>query len=270
VRTIRVDTSRGSFAAIRAVPDGAVRGAAVLVPGWTGSKEDFTTLLVPLVRQGYVALAYDQRGQFETPGRAGGYSLAELASDLLAVAATLPAPVHLVGHSFGGLVVQHAVLAERRVVTSVTLMCSGPSALPEDRHAMLRLLADGVRAYDMPTVYAAKIAHESDQPGYVAPPSDVADFLRRRFVGNDPESLRAMSLHLVEAPDAIDALAATRVPVLVTHGETDDGWPRDLQDSMAKRLGADPVVIPGCGHSPAVDAPQEMAQVLVDFFERNG
>jgi len=242
----------------------------VLVPGWTGSKEDFTTLLAPLAGRGYVAVAYDQRGQFETPGRTGGYSLAELASDLLAIAATLPAPVHLVGHSFGGLVVQHAVLAQPRAVASVTLMCSGPSALPEDRHAMLRLLADGVMAHDMPTVYAAKIAHESDQPGHVTPPSDVADFLRRRFVGNDPESLRAMSLHLVEAPDAIEALAATGAPVLVTYGETDDGWPRDLQDSMANRLDADLVVIPGCGHSPAVDAPREMAQVLVDFFARNG
>src|SRR5215212_11952232 len=82
----------------------AVRGTALLVPGYTGSKEDFAPLLAPLADAGFRVVALDQRGQYESPGPddPARYSVAELASDVLAVAAVLRQecgePLHLVGH----------------------------------------------------------------------------------------------------------------------------------------------------------------------------
>src|SRR3954453_9993985 len=46
----------------------AVRGTALLVAGYTGSKEDFAPLLAPVADAGYRVVAIDQRGQFESPG----------------------------------------------------------------------------------------------------------------------------------------------------------------------------------------------------------
>ena len=46
----------------------AVRGTALLVAGYPGSKEDFAPLLAPLAEAGYRVVALDQRGQFESPG----------------------------------------------------------------------------------------------------------------------------------------------------------------------------------------------------------
>src|SRR3954454_15994112 len=113
----------------------AVRGIALLVAGYTGSKEDFAPLLAPLAEAGYRVVAFDQRGQFESPGPddPSAYSVAELAADVVAVARVLHEesgePLHLLGHSFGGLVTRAAVLAEPALFTSFTLLGSGPSKL---------------------------------------------------------------------------------------------------------------------------------------------
>src|SRR6476661_5313405 len=58
----------GELAALLATPRGvAVRGRALLVPGFTGSKEDFVELLPLLADRGWEVAAVDQRGQWESP-----------------------------------------------------------------------------------------------------------------------------------------------------------------------------------------------------------
>ncbi|RYJ04640.1 MAG: alpha/beta fold hydrolase, partial [Actinomycetales bacterium] len=110
---IVVDTSRGSFAA-HTVRVAEPRGHVLLVPGWTGSKEDMTQVLPLLATAGLDATAYDQRGQHETPGTDhDDYSLHGFGADAVAVGrAVSSTPAHLLGHSFGGLVAQWAVLAD--------------------------------------------------------------------------------------------------------------------------------------------------------------
>ena len=106
------------------------RGTVFMVAGYTGSKEDFAPLLRPLAEAGYRVIALDQRGQYESPGPddPARYTVAELASDVLAVAAVLREeygePLHLVGHSFGGLVCRAAVLADPTAFTTFTLLGS--------------------------------------------------------------------------------------------------------------------------------------------------
>src|SRR5690606_20194529 len=104
VEVTRGRTSRRDHAVHRARPSGAVRGSTLLVHGWTGSKEDFTPVLPLLAAEGFDVLAYDQRGQFETPGAIDeDYSLEAFAADALALAETAfgSEPFHLLGHSFG-------------------------------------------------------------------------------------------------------------------------------------------------------------------------
>src|SRR4051812_21348746 len=108
-----------------------VRGTVLMVAGYTGSKEDFAPLLAPLADAGYRVVALDQRGQYESPGPddPSGYSVEELGSDVLAVGAVLREesgePLHLVGHSFGGIVCRSAVLSDPAAFSSFTLLGSG-------------------------------------------------------------------------------------------------------------------------------------------------
>ena len=146
VRRTTIHTARGAFAALEAVPASGVceREAALLVPGYTGSKEDFLAILDLLADGSRHVVAIDMRGQFETPGAddPDGYSAAALGADIAAIMHATGAR-HLVGHSYGGLVGREAVLAgtgSGAEIASFTLMSSGPAALTGPRAKELRAM----------------------------------------------------------------------------------------------------------------------------------
>ena len=95
VRRLTIETSRGKFAALEALPLSGIheRQPALLVPGYTGSKEDFLLILQALAAAGRQVVAIDMRGQFETPGAddAAAYQLGALAADVALVADWLSA-----------------------------------------------------------------------------------------------------------------------------------------------------------------------------------
>ena len=139
-RRATIETARGEFAALDAVPAAGPceLGTALLVPGYTGSKEDFTAILGQLAAAGRRVIAIDLRGQYQTPGPddPAAYDIAELGADITAVAEATQAS-HLLGHSFGGLVARSAVLGGY-TPDSLTLLSSGPGALPGPRAEELR------------------------------------------------------------------------------------------------------------------------------------
>lgn len=270
VERLDVTTARGVMAALVAGPVDTPHPVVVLVPGWTGSKEDFLTLLAELAGLGRRAVAFDQRGQFETPGpdRIDDYSLASFAADAAALAAAVSdRPVDLVGHSFGGLVAARCAIDSPEICSSLTLMCSGLAALPPDRHGELDAL-DAALASDGPA-RAWRTMRERDRAAGVPPlPPAIETWLERRFLTTSPASLRSMTRLLAEAPDQRGLLRTRPVPTLVLTTEHDDGWPVADQLAMAADIGAESVVLEGLGHSPAVDDPAATARALLDFWTR--
>jgi len=249
-----------------------VRGTVLMVAGYTGSKEDFAPLLAPLADAGWRVVAIDQRGQYESPGPddPSAYSVAELGADVVAVAGVLRAesgePLHLVGHSFGGLVSRAAVLADPTMFTSLTLLGSGPAELTGRRAELLDHLGP------LLDVGGVRLVHETleqvamTDPKAQAVPAPTREFYSRRFLANSAAGLRGMAAAMLAEPDRVAELAATGVPVLVAHGEADDAWLPHVQADMAERLGARHEVINNSIHSPAVENPLRTLEVLLDFW----
>lgn len=242
--------------------------AVLLLPGYTGSKEDFAPLLTPLAAAGFSVAAIDLPGQYESPGPADptDYTPDALAGVVGAVAARLGRPAHLVGHSFGGLVARAAVLAQPAAFASLTLMCSGPAALDGARAALIAQLEPVLARSGLAGVYAASLAVYRAQAGYVEPPPPLAGFLERRFLAGVPAMLQGMGHALRTEPDRVPELAATGVRTLVLHGADDDAWPPAVQQQMADRLGARYEVVPDAAHSPAVENPAATADALARFW----
>jgi pimeloyl-ACP methyl ester carboxylesterase len=260
-----VDVPRGPLAVLEVPGDGP---AVVLVPGFTGSKEDFRHLLGPLSSGGRRVVAMDQRGQHESagPDEPDAYAISHLAADLLHLLDALDAePAHLVGHSFGGLVSRAAVLDQPSAARSLTLMSSGPEALTGPRVELLPLLRPVLEQGGMAALVEALASIEADDPRAQAVPPDVREFLRERMLASVPAGLLGMAEGLTGEPDRVEDLRATGIPVLVLHGEADDAWSPATQQAMAERLGARYVVVPDAFHSPAVENPVPTAQALRSF-----
>ncbi|WP_055492424.1 alpha/beta fold hydrolase [Streptomyces sp. TP-A0356] len=275
VRAHRLVTERGEFAVLEAAPvSPTVNGTALLLPGFTGSKEDFIPLQPLLAAAGYRTVAVDGRGQYESPGPRDDeapYAQSELARDVLAQARAVGGPVHLLGHSLGGQIARAAVLLDASPFVSLTLMASGPAQISVPQQQRVKLLRDALAVLDMAQVWDAMQAmdppEEADTRALDEGLSD-GEELRRRWLGNSPAQLLATGRQLCEEPDRVEELAAVGLPVHVLSGDRDDTWPIPLLDDMADRLDAHRTVVPDAEHSPNTDQPDHTARALAAFWDR--
>lgn len=260
----------GSIAALDSAAGGSE--VALLVPGYTGSKEDFMPLLRPLADRGYRAVAIDQRGQYESDwaASASGYALEALAKDLCDLAIELSSggkTLHLVGHSFGGLVARAAVLAKPELFDDLVLMGSGPASIQGARRTMLDVGEQVLAEHGMQGLWDQLQLRAQADPRYVRPATALHAFLKVRFMATDPKSLQIMGDTLRTVEDCTDQLAALKLPILVLHGVEDDAWLPAVQADMATRLGATRAVIEQAAHSPAVENPAATVAALVRFWQ---
>jgi pimeloyl-ACP methyl ester carboxylesterase len=277
-RSRRLSTPHGEIAVLDSAADaaGTRRGTALLVPGYTGSKEDFVPLLDRLAQRGFRVVTMDQPGQYESVGDddAAAYLPDRLAQAVTAIARLIAeedgdtdGAVHLLGHSFGGLVGRAAVIAEPQLFASLVLLASGPAAVEDTvRRERMEALEPVLQGGGMPAVHEAIVALDALDPDHVPDPPELAAFLRTRFLSSSAAGLKGMGDALRTEPDRVPELRATGVPVLVCYGEDDDAWTPATQAEMAERLGARCVVIPCAAHSPAIENTDATVDALVQFW----
>ena len=271
VRRTDIATSRGTFAALEALPGSRVceRSPALLVPEFTGSKEDFIAVLQTLAGAGRRVVALDMRGQYESsgPDDESAYTCAALGADIAAILEDFDDPVHLVGHSFGGLVTRETVIADPSPLVSYTLMSSGPAALRGAREVEGRVLLSALPKVGLEHLWSTRMEPDAVAKGV---PREIVAFLRRRMFMNVPAGLVGMAREVLSCADRVNELAKVAddaaLPILVIYGENDEAWEPQQQAAMAERLGARNVVIPGAAHSPAVEAPETTASALTAFW----
>lgn len=264
VSVVGLSTTIGQLSAYHAPAVGQSRGTALFVPGFTGSKEDFREFLPLLSNRGWDVWAYSQRGQGDSVGPPGlaNYALELFASDVHEVAAIIGhgKPVHLLGHSFGGVVAPEAAIARPGLFRSLTVLCSGPHGWPGRHWETSRTVANSgsLGLWNRDNPHALGVGEQSLTPE--------EEFLRLRAARTSNENLLMGAQILRTHGDRSDEIAATGLPVLIAHGERDDKWPIQWQRAMAERIRADYAVIPGGAHSPQMEAPVATAEVLNNFW----
>ncbi|WP_309304899.1 alpha/beta fold hydrolase [Schaalia dentiphila] len=247
-------------------PGGAGENRALLVPGYTGSKEDYSTVLPFLGEAGWDVLAYSQRGQggSAAPAGLGAYGMSDFVGDLIAVAeawAGTTGRVHLVGHSFGGIVARAAVVKRPDLFASVTLFCSGRAVY--DWMNTLPILdplptGPGARQQVLRTYFPDM---KFDEPGV-----GWAEFQRIRALDTASENLVGIARILSQLRPDTPALAATGVPVHVLYGDQDEIWPPSWYAEEAADLGARESIIRGGTHSPQLQFPQQWAEFASSYW----
>lgn len=231
----------------------------LLVHGYTGSNLDWVDVQ-PSLAESRRVVSYDQRGHGKSTntGDAATYTFDELVADLAALVEALDlAPLHLLGHSMGGIVVLRYALEHPEKLRSLVLMdtfAEPAGALPQD---MIDGLVAKARVEGMGAVLEVMRPFMETMQADVSPErrAVLADRMARKIPNMDPEAFGSFARELNTYPSMVSRLGELPMPVTVLVGENDTNLVQPAHLMAEAIPGADLVVFPGAGHSPQEDNP---------------
>ena len=251
--------------------DGGPGVPLLLIHGFTGSKEDFATVVEPLAGdRRVVAVDLPGHGDSEGPGDPAAFTLGPMSTWVLRFADALGFDeFHLLGHSMGGLIAQRTASFASQRLRSLTLMGTGMGALRDELSDLVGMLAVVAREGGMAAAWAAMQEHNRSQ-GQQHVADDVrAAFIERRFQAQNPAALIGGARILIGAAPLQAFLRGIDIPVLVVHGADDDRWLPSEQANLARTIaGAEYVVIPDALHSPQLENTDVWLKVVTEFLDR--
>ena len=237
----------------------------VLVPGVTGSKEDFVLMLPLLAEAGYYVQSYDLAGQYESAGAGPadgtpyGYDL--FYDDLVAFLES-GAPAHLLGYSFAGTIAQLVVTRRPELVRSLALMTTSPDV--GNGYRGMKWIGPFTRFFT-PHAGASLLLWGIDTNRNKVPPGRLA-FVRSRFDYTRRDSIDDIVRLMKHTPDLRDAIRASDIPKLVIIGEH-DLWPVNRHAAFAERIGAE-LAVYDTGHSPCETTPHQLTRDLLALYAK--
>lgn len=242
----------------------------ILVPGVTGSKEDFALMLPIIAAGGYHVLSYDMAGQYESadagphnlpnPGRKYTHEL--FVADLIALLESDDGPVHVLGYSFAGTVAQIALARRPELFASLALLSCPPQTGQSFRGVkrigpLSHFTTGSVGAGLM--IWGLKQNYTNVPPGRLAFVMHRLNFTNRSSVGD-------IIMLMKRTPDLRTVLSRWGGPKLVAVG-AHDLWPTALHARFAEEIDAQLAVYP-TGHSPCETTPHQLSRDLLALYAR--
>lgn len=247
----------------------SIRGSGpplVLMHGGEADHSMFAVLGAHLAHH-FTVIAYDQRDSGATQDLADSprdYALADMGDDAAEFIAALGHErVHVFGTSLGGHIAQvlaarHPGRVDRLVLGSTWMAGFGLMAVnPPVAEQMSVWRSDVGR-------YAPNIASKFFSEDYLREHPERIDMFRGSRRTAEQNMRRA---RLLDVPYAIGA-GEIGVPTLLLMGETDGLIPNAATRAVAGVLREPRVqVMQGVGHIAAIEAPMELAKLIIEFLE---
>lgn len=271
----------GFFAGVFQAPSGphafistgdTSRERVVLVPGLTGSKEDFQRMMPLFVDEGYFVESYDLAGQYEskdagpwnlTPPRKR-YDIDLFASDMIAFLERHPGPSHVLGYSFAGTVAQEVYRRRPELFLSLSFL----SAPPTPGNCFANMKRIGWISHMVTGRMGGALMIWGIKRNFVPAPAERLEFVNHRFTFTRRDSVGDMIGEMKRHPDYSDVVRAAGIPKLVMVGQH-DLWRREEHQAFADRIGAGFVVYK-TGHSPCEFTPHQATRDLIELFRSGG
>jgi 3-oxoadipate enol-lactonase len=246
--------------------------AIVQAHGLTAARRYVTHGSKLLQRRGFTAIAYDARGHGESDPAptGGGYTYAELAGDMEAVAdAEAPeARVVLTGHSMGAHTA--TALTLRNPDRVAALVAISPAARGEptkpESVAYWNGLADGLERGGIDG-FVEVLDDGTQDPRWR---DTILQLARRRLALH--RDLNAVARALREVPrsiafDGIGALAGIAVPTLVvaSHDDADPGHPYAVAEEWAETIPDARLISESPGESPLAWQGGKLSRAIAEF-----
>lgn len=164
-------------------------------------------------------------------------------------------------HSMGGYVCLELLSKYPERVDGMVLAGSQTAAdsfeKKIDREGMIgRLRSDGIKAVmGMAEILSADKVH--------------THFFERMIQEQEPEGAIFAVQAMIARSDHTDTLFSAGIPKLIVHGEQDTLVPIENYGDVLIDSGTEVIQLPGIGHSPMLEAPQEFARILNNWMTRN-
>jgi pimeloyl-ACP methyl ester carboxylesterase len=213
--------------------------------------------VIPLLKDSFDVIVPDLRGFGQSSTRDETYGVGEYAADIAGLLDCLELDQAAVaGHSMGGYVALAFARHFPERVRGLGLVSSQAAADPQDRKEGRYKTAEEVAANGVGGVadgMSGKLAADSDLQKYAR------EMINRQSVLGVTGALKAMA----ERPDSMQFLENFQLPVVIVHGDADALIPADRsRDMQAIVSHAKLVLLPGVGHLPMLEAPEQTAEAL--------
>jgi len=237
----------------------------VMVPGATGSKEDFAYLAPILAEQGYFVQSYDLPGNYESadagPAGRDGWTYDLFYDDMIAFLEA-GGPAHLLGFSFAGIIAELVTVRRPELVRTLTLLASPP--LTGQVFRGMRTIGWLTRfPFYTPRVGGGVLVWNVKTNFSKVTPERLT-FANARLAHTRRESVDAIVGLMMKTPDLRTELRDSPIPKLVVCGEH-DLWTSAKYRAYAVEIGAS-VAVYVTGHSPCETTPNQLALDMVRLF----
>lgn len=176
------------------------------------------------------------------------------------------ASVDVLANGYGGFIAVALAARHPRRVGKLLLADTG-AAFPEEGRAPFRGMAAAVRKGGLESVLEGAVRRIFPD-GYLSAHPEAAAERKAVILEADPAHF-ADACEALAKVDLRSALARIQSPTLVLVGSLDTATPPALARELAQGIrGARLVELPGCGHCPPLQQPQEFLSVVEPFLEK--
>ena len=241
----------------------------VLVHGYTGNSRNWA-LTIPALAERFRTVSVDLRGHGRSakPLRAEDYTADAMAEDVYGLIGHLGIKeCFLAGHSMGGMVAQHLILAHPepfRALILVDTAAERPSGIRAEERARLVEIA---RVQGLEAVFEEQLKSNPLADEFRARPELLEDF-RRQFLMTSREAYIHCAATLMSRRPLLEELPRIKVPALVICGENDEPFVRPSRNMHERIAGSRLAMLPGAGHTPQIETPAQFNRVLTDFLAK--
>lgn len=214
----------------------------------------------------YRCITIDNRDAGETVAGTTGYTPRDLAADVDGLLAALDLPAaHVVGHSLGGAIAQELALASPDRVRTLSVI--GSWARNDEYTRTLFRTWKRLRTTLEPAAFFETMLLTG--VGHTFLNSIGVDAMVQLFLtAPHPQSAEGFCRQVDAdlAHDTADRLGTIQAPTLVIAGDEDKIFPPHHPRQLADGIGAEWLMLPNVGHSPALENPTAVNTALETFF----
>jgi len=173
---------------------------------------------------------------------------------------------YIIGTSLGGQITAECAAAQHPNIKKIVLV--SPAGI-------MRKSTPTLDAYTMAALYPNRDSVKNAYQMMIGPGKQVSEISIERFVNNMSRPNAKMVflstlLGLKNAPDIFDKLQKISIPTLVVWGREDKLIPFEYSQQFVSSIkNCEFMPIEGCGHSPYVEDPERLAEIVIKFFSKH-